>query len=364
MLWREGHFNYFTTMAKRVLAILLLLPFALIGFAAKLTATLQSGDNVTPFYGANAFVEAYNASVDGDIITLSPGKFNPTNISKSITVIGSYAFDEDQTKATIISSNSVNVDADNVHLEGIRFSNINTSLMLKGCDHLTVNRCYIWKMTDEENGEKKYHDNTILSDCLVNDYEAMSLSKNTVLRNCCINYFSDKNENSYPALIENCNIPLFSYFDKFNSPNEYRYRQPYAIYRNCFIGLYAKGYNNYGPRLDLYSPSEFQNCIFWKIYYYTDNSGNFRRWTINFVSAVSSNVINNEFSDASYGFTFSISSFQRYSSFTPLVRDNIIYGPDDHKEYPAIPAIISSEIDTETDVDGNLHVKISATARD
>ncbi len=135
-------------MFKRVLAVFLLLPLALIGFAAQLTATLQSGESFTPFYGANAFVEAYNAAVDGDIITLSPGKFNPTNISKSISVIGSYAFDADETKATIIASKVI-VYADNVRLEGIRFSNTDTSMTLKGCDNLMVSRCWISKIMDE-----------------------------------------------------------------------------------------------------------------------------------------------------------------------------------------------------------------------
>lgn len=338
-------------MAKRVLGVFFLLSFTLTGFAAKLTATLQSGDNVTPFYGDNALVEAYNASVDGDIITLSPGKFNTTNISKSITIIGTYAFDTDQTKATIIDNSPI-VDADNVNLEGIRFSG---TLNLKGCDHLTINRCYIVTMKDEENGEKKYHDNTILTDCLVSYYEAMSLSKNTVLRNCCINYFSDKNESSYPALIENCNIPIFYLYSNSN----YKYYQPHAIYRNCFLGLYANGGSNL--HLDLYAPSEFTNCVFWKNYY-NAKSSSLKRWAIYFTSALASNVIDEE-ADSSYNLS-GTSASNRYSSFTPLVRDNVTYGPEDHKEYPAIPAIISSEIDTETDIDGNLHVKISAAARD
>lgn len=68
------------------------MPLATVGFAAQLTTTLQSGDRITPFYGVNSFKEALSAAVDGDIITLSTGAFNATEVSKGVTIIGTYAF--------------------------------------------------------------------------------------------------------------------------------------------------------------------------------------------------------------------------------------------------------------------------------
>ena len=52
------------------------------------TATLQHGDEVTVFRMANALSEAYNAAVDGDVITLSEGTFGGITINKSITIYG------------------------------------------------------------------------------------------------------------------------------------------------------------------------------------------------------------------------------------------------------------------------------------
>ena len=54
----------------------------------RLVATLSHNDTVSVYYGKNAFYYAYQASVDGDIITLSSGVFDATNIHKSITIRG------------------------------------------------------------------------------------------------------------------------------------------------------------------------------------------------------------------------------------------------------------------------------------
>lgn len=71
-----------------------ILMVALLGSISKsaaqntLVATLTHGDEITMFYGVNAFVQAHNAAVDGDIINLSGGKFNSTTITKGITIRG------------------------------------------------------------------------------------------------------------------------------------------------------------------------------------------------------------------------------------------------------------------------------------
>jgi hypothetical protein len=346
-------------MYKKIILALVCLSFTLSGFAAKLTATLQSGDKITPFYGANAFVEAYNAAVNGDIITLSPGEFNVTNIEKSITVIGSYAFSTDLSIATQFSA-SVTVSEDNVTLEGLRFTN-NTSgkgLIIKGADNLTINRCYINTFNDEEKENHKYHNNTIITDSWIELFYAMSLSQNAVLRNCCINYFQDMNEIDKPALIEICNVSSFRH--SIGNNRRYRYSTPYAIYRNCCLGLYKNEEpNSETPSLDFSAPSEFYNNCFYEKYYYSSASLYSYYWTINYGSAAHSNNISIRIFDQKTGVPFPFNG-----SFSPYVKDGISYGPVNHKEYPAIPSVTASEIDTQTDAEGNLHVKITATARD
>lgn len=338
-------------MFKRFILALVCLSFTLSGFAAKLTATLQSGDKVTPFYGDNAFVEAYNAAVNGDIITLSPGSFKATNIEKSITVIGTYAFSDDLSEATQFSS-SITISGDNVTLEGIRFAD-NTSgkgLIIKGADNLTINRCHIALLNDEVKTEHKYHNNTILTDCYINVFNAMSLSQNAVLRNCSVYYFNDMNEIGYPALIENCNVSYFGVTGKGIMAE-----QPYAIYRNCCLGLFRKDSGGI-LNLSFSAPSEFHNNCFYERYFYVEASNYY--WNIKYGSAVHCNNI------ISQNYNTLDSPYPANGSFSPHTRNGVSYGPVNHKSYPAIPSITSSEIDTKTDAEGNLNVKITATARD
>lgn len=79
---------------KKFLSTLVALVFATATFAQVQsdirTATLIHGEKTSVFYGAGAFADAYNASVDGDIIVLSSGYFNTTstNITKSLTIYG------------------------------------------------------------------------------------------------------------------------------------------------------------------------------------------------------------------------------------------------------------------------------------
>ena len=325
--------------------------FSLTSFAALLTATLQSGDKLTPFYGENAFVEAYNAAIDGDVITLSPGVFNTTDIAKGVTVIGAYAFTTDTSKATQLGGTSSNttVSTNNVTIEGVRIA---YRLTMKGCDNLTLNRCYIVRTDDMENGEHKYHNNTIITDCLIDECYSMDLSQNAVFRNCCINIFLDCNDKDKPALIENCNIPVFR--DEYYSRSGI---QPYAIYRKCFLGLraYQGTYT-----LTLSSPSEFHDNVFYSNWYYFYISSLKYKWTINYGSCVHAG---NKLSGNSYDVSAQSDSY-RNSSMSPYTVDGVSYGPLNHKSYPAVTEITSSTIDTETDADGKLHVKISATARD
>lgn len=51
-------------------------------------ATLQHESGIQAFYGENALSDAYNAAVDGDVITLSAGEFNGCIINKALTIRG------------------------------------------------------------------------------------------------------------------------------------------------------------------------------------------------------------------------------------------------------------------------------------
>lgn len=94
-----------------------------------LIATLSHNGEVTTYYNSNAFTEAYNAAVDGDIITLSAGTFAaPSPIAKSLTIRGAGMMVEEN--PTIISNSidaKLNSDNGYVNFEGLVFSSINVA---------------------------------------------------------------------------------------------------------------------------------------------------------------------------------------------------------------------------------------------
>ena len=51
-------------------------------------ATLQQGEDLKVFYGADALKNALDAASTGDLITLSAGTFNDVTITKAVTIQG------------------------------------------------------------------------------------------------------------------------------------------------------------------------------------------------------------------------------------------------------------------------------------
>ena len=84
---------------KKFLSILVMCVMASVNaFAQELVVTLTHGDTTTEYYGISAFQTAVNASVNGDLITLSPGVFHGGTIeNRSITLRGNGSEGENAT---------------------------------------------------------------------------------------------------------------------------------------------------------------------------------------------------------------------------------------------------------------------------
>lgn len=75
---------------KKLFLVLTVLLCCATSYAQQHVATLAHNGNVSIFYGVDAFKDAYNAAVSGDVICLSVGYFNRVDeIKKSITLRGS-----------------------------------------------------------------------------------------------------------------------------------------------------------------------------------------------------------------------------------------------------------------------------------
>ena len=129
-------------MKKLFLSLVAVLMAATATYAQNtLVATLSHGEDITMYYGYYALRDAMNAAVSSDVINLSGGSFQATDITKAITLRGTGI---DDAAPTYISGEfTINIpsdDANRLSMEGIRFVN---SVNFSG----TFNNPFITKCT-------------------------------------------------------------------------------------------------------------------------------------------------------------------------------------------------------------------------
>ena len=121
---------------------------------SSMLATLSHEGEISTYYGANALKDAFNASQNGDVITLSGGSFNAIDITKAVTIRGN-GMSADNTSGSLptilLGDFRINIPTDvkqPLTIEGISNSNtvtiknLNNAMFLK--DHFLV--------LSEENG--------------------------------------------------------------------------------------------------------------------------------------------------------------------------------------------------------------------
>ena len=129
---------------KRIIFAICTILCANVLSAQEQLATLKHNDSISVYYGANAFVQAYNAAANGDIITLSDGMFYaPDNMRKGITVRGNGACaDTTRHSAGTYFTQSFNLfDLDSLQFsaEGIYFNEFDGG----GSYNIKLNKCYV-----------------------------------------------------------------------------------------------------------------------------------------------------------------------------------------------------------------------------
>ncbi|MCQ2344984.1 MAG: hypothetical protein MJ002_08785 [Paludibacteraceae bacterium] len=112
---------------KKVCLVLIVLLCCATSYAQQHVATLAHNGNVSIFYGVDAFKDAYNAAVSGDVICLSVGHFNRVDeIKKSITLRGSGCRGGQSTviRDGIYVRIPSNETSTPLKIEGIKFTNV------------------------------------------------------------------------------------------------------------------------------------------------------------------------------------------------------------------------------------------------
>lgn len=220
-----GNNRRYITMKKTILLAIVLV-LSVTSFAQQQLATLNHNDSVTAFYGANALVAAHSAAQNGDIITLSSGVFNATDISKAVTIRGAGAWADTIGGSTMIRNNfNINVAQDNTYhltMEGINAYN-NTQcqnaynaqfikcnfqwISVPGSSNVSFVNCVLWYWNTSSSGNTAgtQFTNSVIMDCnnfavpdtyincVVKQHPSQASSR--MFQNCVL-YFDYSNENT------------------------------------------------------------------------------------------------------------------------------------------------------------------------
>lgn len=246
-------------MSAALFVLLLVVVGAKNALAQTQVATLQHGEDISVYYGANAFVEAHEAAQTGDIITLSSGTFTPTNITKAITLRGAgCAIDTvTDTQPTIFGDYiTLNVtDTENfLTVEGIKFAN---SMYFETLNNPKFNRCnfsyigYSYSFSATMN-------NAQFVNCIINIFQFYYVT-NPVFINCVVWSLNSSQSGSTPLFYNSImRGPTFA-FSAINSIVCYDCNTvgSNSSCTNC-IGIYQYG--------DMFASCNATGCITYSSY--------------------------------------------------------------------------------------------------
>lgn len=334
------HFE--TIMKQKLILLIAFILMSVNAFADGLTATLQQGDQMTPFYGVDAFKNAYNAADSGAVITLSAGYFNDLgrdHVRKSIKIVGNYGLNKDSLDCTIVGSSLV-IDANDVSVDGVYVNRI----YLNNISNFKVVHSRFSIIYWDEEAE---HINTFIDQCVVESDRAIAQGINYSITNSTIGHFDKSNTKSNIAYIANCYI--YDWYER----GRYNCYQPYAIYKNNILGIDNGNYTT-NNSLSVDSPNEFYNNVFLRL------GRNDYIVSVHFSEGCIN--IDNEYSGSKpvsveYQYPNKDASFGNGQDGTPIG----ITGGTGFSDYPNIPRIIESNIDSKTDEEGKLNVIIKVS---
>lgn len=189
----------FLQMKRAMNVILFVLLLNLAGmtnaFGQTQVATLQHGDDISVFYGTNAFVEAHTAAADGDIITLSSGTFVPTTVTKAITLRGAgCAIDTVAGTHPTIFGGSIQLNSTNetipLTVEGILFTN---GVICRQLHNPKFNKC---NFTSLSNVSAYPSHNAQITNCIIDNFSCGSFTNTTIINSVIWSVSSSSNANA------------------------------------------------------------------------------------------------------------------------------------------------------------------------
>lgn len=298
------------------------------------TAVLQHGDEMSVYYGAQAFVNALNNAVDGDDITLSAGTFKSADIYKAVSIHGAgYVIDEENNRRITVLDGDFTIDLPDEEvsclLEGIYTS---YSVRILNTNGLTINACSLYEIIFGKGASSHYY----TDNCLISSSRIFSINYfYTTVQNLCL--YNDIIVRLYPNHA-GCTLHMDHCVVTETANNDSNGGLVYGHFTNSIIMYPTKN-----PQCSAYN-----NIVIGKEFKTLDQDKNILVSLEEANALFESSKLGN---DADY----------RTMDFKLKNGDNsvgIYGGASPFTDVPGNPQILSSEIAPQSDVDGNLSVKI------
>ena len=245
--------------------LLIVMSFAALGVMAQTTlvATLTHAGVTTEYYGEKAFVTAVEASVDGDLITLSEGLFTGPTINKSLNIRGNGIGSTVITSKVTLDKSTDEDEANHwLNIEGITFNadiriQKPSSRELYVVKDLCMKKCDIKNFAFEDYYSDGYYYSTLKNCSFINCRITDGIGLHNVEEVSFINsivkgyYFSNS---SYGGQETNPKVNMLNcVIITDNSPANVTYLNA----KNSVLLINATDYRTYSFPLTV----SFQNCV-------------------------------------------------------------------------------------------------------
>lgn len=232
-------YNRLSTIMKKSILIVLAMIIATVSFAQQLNvtqfATLSHNDTVTAYYGSGALAAAHEMAAHGDIITLSPGWFEATAITKAVTIRGAGMLNDtvaNRYNSTQIGNsfmiNIPNVAGYHLTFEGVYISDV---IVYVSAYNPQFKKCRIGTIRKSASGQMVLFQ-PFFSNCIVGAWDGSSSITNAMFVNSIVlNSWQGEghgvNTNGYGGISE-------YYYWGYDL---YTCGQSYDVYYNCIVNI-------------------------------------------------------------------------------------------------------------------------------
>lgn len=327
-------------MKKLFLSVMVLFSAAItMSFAQNtVVASLSHEGETTVFYGVGALKQAVDAAASGDIINLSSGTFNASNISKAIVLRG-VGIDNDN-PTYIEGGFTINVTeegSNRLTMEGIRCKG---EVKLGGSfSSPQFVKCQFWRINGIANTDAVK--DVMVANCKVTEFFRLGGTTTVSLVNSYI---------AEPGVYENAHFMATNCIVSKYAPSD---QMQNSIWKNCIFWTT----NSYGYRLP--NSSKAINCIgipnWYNMFENLTDSPN------NITMAALTDVFIDFNGDWSDDWTFKLTDAGKAVKGTDGKEVGLYGGPMPFNQDLSYPIITTMTVDEQTDTDGKLGVTIEVS---